>query len=427
VVVGALVGLGAMLLTAAVLGAAGSSRAHAAYREALRELREGDRRLEPGGVPRRLEDELRWYADVSASTRDAGWRSTAAVVLSLGAGSFVLGIWALADRPPALAVVAVVVLLVAVLLVSVLTVLDGRRLDGELRAAARRSALADVRRLEGSLVAVHRATAATRRAHRTWLRTRAADYPLASVLAAQRRRSFDRASAYRSRAVASLTRSVPVDLSGIAVRPPDGYAEGLRGLAPLISGAVLDDDTWASAVADLSRAAERDVARRTRWLFALAACAELREDPPARESAARWALEAAFLPARALGDARTDPLPDAVAIEPVRPETWEGALRRARTTGAGPLLLAEVTLHWAYALVSAAPDAAGAALDPAISAATEVMTETPDPDDYLRRVRPGFEDLGASSVQLSRLVPPWTAAPTPSPSADAERTPAPPA
>ena len=34
-----------------------------------------------------------------------------------------------------------------------------------------------------------------------------------------------------------------------------------------------------------------------------------------------------------------------------------------------------------------------------------MMTETRDPDEYLGRVRPGFEALGATSAQLSRLVP----------------------
>jgi hypothetical protein len=143
----------------------------------------------------------------------------------------------------------------------------------------------------------------------------------------------------------------------------------------------------------------------------LAACAELRDDQPARESAARWALEAAALPPRTPGDPRSDPLPDTVAIEPTRPETWEGALRRARTVGAGPLLLAETTLRWAYALVTA-----GDPLDLAVAAAAEVMTETTDPDEYLGRVRPGLESLGATGAQLSRLVPQWHA-PTPAPTA----------
>ena len=59
-VVGALVGMGALLLAAAVLSAGSVLRLHGAYGEALRELRDGDRRLEPGAGPgRRLEDELR--------------------------------------------------------------------------------------------------------------------------------------------------------------------------------------------------------------------------------------------------------------------------------------------------------------------------------------------------------------------------------
>lgn len=558
-IVGALAGL---LVTAAVVGAVGSSRAHAAYRESLRELRDGDRRLEPGTGPgRRLEDELRWYADVGAATRDAGWRSSAAVALALLALALVPGIWALTSAD-ALTAVSVVVLLVAILLVAALAASDGRRSEAGLRVAARRSALGNVRRLEDSLAQVQRSTQAQRAAHRSWLRTRAAAYPLAPVLAALRRRTWERSVARRTRSVAALTRAVPVSLAGLSVRAPDGYAEGVRGLSALLGSAPLDDDTWATAVADLGRAAERDVPRRTRWLSALAACAELRSDPPARESAARWALDAAALPPRAVGDPRTDPLPDAVALEPVRPGTWEHALRRARANQAGPILLAEVTMRWAYALVTAdapaepvpegeplvphartsaaaaeivptardatarepntltappahgstaaptdpptapgtdrpptgtpgtnlppggvaaagaaprvpampgavpqdaatpgavprnpagpgavprdpaapgakpptaadsdpaaqsdpAADRAGrraapgpseaemhaAVLDPAVSAAAEIMTETTDPDEYLRRVRPGFEDLGATSAQLSRLVPAWT-------------------
>lgn len=404
--VGALIGVGALLLTAALLGAAGAARGHAAYREALRELRDGDRRLEPGSGPgRRLEDELRWYADVSASSRDSGWRASAAATVVLCAASLVLAIWALTLRPPTLTVVTIAALMLAVLLVGAFAVLDGRRSEVALRSAARRSALGNVRRLEDALVAVHSATAALRDAHRRWLRTRAAGYPLAGVLARQRRRGVHRAAAHRNRAVAGLTRAVPVDLTGIAARPPDGYADGLRGLGPLLGGAPLDEDTWAAAVADLSRAAERDAPRRSRWLSALAACAELRDDPPALESAARWALDAAALPSRPVGDSRTDPLPDAIAVQPVRPGTWERALYRARTVGAGPILLSEVTLRWAYALVAIDPDS----LDPAVTAAAQVMTETADPDEYLRRVRPGFETLGATSAQLSRLVPQWAA------------------
>jgi hypothetical protein len=527
VIVGALVGL---LVTAAVVGAVGSSRAHAAYRESLRELRDGDRRLEPGGTPRRLEDELRWYADVSAATRDAGWQATAVAASVLFVLALVAGVWGLALDPPTGTVVGVAVLLAAALLVAVLSGLDGRRSEAALRSAARRSALGNVRRLEDSLAAVQRSTLALRSAHRAWLRTRAADYPLAPVLAAARRRTYERSVARRARAVAALTRAVPVSLSGLSVRAPDGYADGLRGLSALAGGAPMDDDTWAAAVADLNRAAERDTPRRTRWLSALAACAELRTDAAARESAARWALDAAALPARAVGDPRTDPLPDAVALEPVRPSTWAAALHRARFNNAGPILLAEVTLRWAYALVAAdsgeadpaaptpdgddqyvptsrssaaadviptardatdrvptnlttertvphtggataavphtggataavpsaggagasppptagptaprapgapggpvdpatppgpgatAPDRAAllaAVLDPAVTAAAEIMTETADPDEYLRRVRPGFESLGATSLQLSRLVPAWPA-PTPAPTA----------
>ena len=82
VVVSALVGMGALLLAAAVLSAGSARGCTRAYREALRELRDGDRRLEPGAGPgRRLEDELRWYADVTAAGRDSGWRYAAAVVV----------------------------------------------------------------------------------------------------------------------------------------------------------------------------------------------------------------------------------------------------------------------------------------------------------------------------------------------------------
>ena len=405
-VVEVLVTLAAVLVTAAVTGGVASARGHAAYREALRELRDGERRLEPGaaGTPRRLVDELRWYADVAAATRDSGWRLAAGMVALLGVAGLVLGIWALADGVPALDAAAVVILLGALLLVVLLVVADGMRSDRRLVAAVQRSPLRPVRRLEDAVAAVHLATGRARRAHRAWLRTRAAGYPLSSVLARRRRRTHRRAVARRERAVQRLRRAVPVDLETVAVRPPDGYADGLRGLSPLLSGAVSDDGRWAAAVGDLNRAAERDAARRTRWLSALAACAELRDDPPARESAARWALDAAALGEPGTpGGPRTDPLPDAVAVEPVRPATWEGALRRARTVGVAPGLLAEVTLRWAYALVSA-----GAGLDAAVTGGAEVMAELAEPEDYLRLVRPGLEQLGASSPQLSRLVPQWT-------------------
>ena len=412
VVVSALVGMGALLLAAAVLSAGSALRLHAAYRAALRELRDGDRRLEPGAGPgRRLEDELRWYADVTAASRDSGWRYAAAVVVGVCAGVVVLAVWTFTVRPPALSVATAVVLLVLTLVVTALCLLEGRRFERLLDAAGRRSALGSVRRLEDALVQVQRATADLRAANRTWLRTRSATYPTSAQLAGWRHRAVGRAATRRSRALAALSRAVPVDLPGISVRPPDGYADGVRALTPLVVAGPMDDDTWAAAVADLSRAAEKDGPRRTRWLSALAACAELRDDQPARESAARWALDAAALPARTPGDVRSDPLPDTVAIEPTRPETWEGAVRRARAVGAGPLLLAEATLRWAYALV-----AAGNSLDPAVTAAVEVMTETGDPDEYLGRVRPGLEALGATSAQLSRLVPQWHA-PTPAPTA----------
>jgi hypothetical protein len=408
VVVSALVGMGALLLAAAVLSAGSALRLHAAYREALRELRDGDRRLEPGAGPgRRLEDELRWYTDVTAAGRDSGWRYAAAVVVGAGAGVVVLAVWTFTVRPPALSVATAVVLLVLTLVVTALCLLEGRRFERLLQAAGRRSTLGSVRRLEDALAQVRRATADLGVANRTWLRTRSATYPMAPQLAGWRHRAVGRAAARRSRALAVLSRAVPVDLAGMSVRPPDGYAEGVRALTPLAVAAPMDDDTWAAAVADLSRAAEKDGPRRTRWLSALAACAELRDDQPARESAARWALDAAALPPRTPGDPRADPLPDTVAIEPTRPETWAGAVRRARTVGAGPLLLAEATLRWAYALA-----ATGQSLDPAVGAAAEVMTETRDPDEYLGRVRPGFEALGATSAQLSRLVPQWHA-PTP--------------
>ncbi|HVE29375.1 MAG TPA: hypothetical protein VNC80_04870, partial [Mycobacteriales bacterium] len=108
-VVSALVGMGALLLAAAVLSAGSALRLHAAYRQALRELRDGDRRLEPGAGPgRRLEDELRWYADVTSAGRDSGWRYAAAVVVGACAGVAVLAVWTFTVRPPALSVATAV-------------------------------------------------------------------------------------------------------------------------------------------------------------------------------------------------------------------------------------------------------------------------------------------------------------------------------
>jgi len=405
VVVDALVGMGALLLAAAVLSAGSALRLHAAYREALRELRDGDRRLEPGAGPgRRLEDELRWYADVTAAGRDSGWRYAAAVVVGVCAGVTVLAVWTFTVRPPALSVATAAVLLALAVVITALCVLEGLRFERLLREAGRRSALGGLRRLEDTLVQVQSANADLGAANRTWLRTRSATYPMAAQLANWRHRAVRRATTRRSRALAELSRVLPVDPAGMSVRPPDGYADGVRGLNPLAAAAPMDDDAWEAAVADLSRAAEYDAPRRRRWLSALAACAELRDDPPARESAGRWALDAAALPARARGDRRTDLLPDTVAIEPSRPKTWEGAVGRARAVGAGPLLLAEATLRWGYALAASGND-----LDRAVDAAAEMMTETRDPDEYLSRVRPGFEALGATSAQMSRLVPQWHA------------------
>ena len=165
---------------------------------------------------------------------------------------------------------------------------------------------------------------------------------------------------------------------------------------------------------------ELDTARRQRWLSALAACAELRDDPAARESAARWTLDMAALahadtldsmrraPAGLAAD-RYDPMPDAAIVEPRRPVTWESALRRARETGAHPWLLASVLVRWAYALVLDRPAArVDPVIAPAVDAAVEVMHALPEPsvDLYLRLVRAGLADLGASGSQMSRLVPP---------------------
>ena len=125
----------------------------------------------------------------------------------------------------------------------------------------------------------------------------------------------------------------------------------------------MDDDTWAAAVADLSRAAEQDGPRRTPLAVRpgrLRRAARRPAGPGVRRAAGPW-TRPRCRPAPA-ATRRADPLPDTVAIEPSRPETWEGAVGRARAVGAGPLLLAEATLRWAYALV-----ASGNALDPAVT------------------------------------------------------------
>ena len=234
VVVSALVGMGALLLAAAVLSAGSALRLHSAYREALRELRDGDRRLEPGAGPgRRLEDELRWYADVTAAGRDSGWRYAAAVVVGACVGVVVLAVWTFTVRPPALSVATAVVLLALMLVVTGLCLLEGRRFERLLHAAGRRSALGGVRRLEDTLVQVQRATADLAAANRHLAAHPVGDIPVraaAGPLAAPRGRPGHRPpvpDAGRARP------AVPVDLAGIAVRPPDGYSDGVRALTPM--------------------------------------------------------------------------------------------------------------------------------------------------------------------------------------------------
>jgi len=419
--------LGAVLVAAAVLAAATSIRLHAAVREAARELRDGERRLEPHPHEpgRRLEDELRWYADVAAVPHDSRWRFAAAVVAVLAGIGLVVG---LVERPVTLPAAGV---LVALVLVPAWLIADGVRAEAALRPAVGRVPLAPVRRLEDALVRADRDARRAGRAHRSWLRTAAAGYPGAPLVARRRAGSYARAAARHGRALATLRRAAAARHEpAVRIRPPAGYAEGLRGLRTLLTDPTitplatpprppvggLKDDAWAAAVADLSRAAELDGDRRSRWLFAAAACAELRDDPPARESAARWSLAALATPRRPLGPPRTDPLPDAVAVEPRRPDTWAAAVRRARTTTATPELLAEAVLRWAYALVRTAPGTPAAdAIDPAVTEAAAIMADLPDPDPYLRIVRPGFEQLGARSAQLSRLVPLRPVAPAPAP------------
>jgi hypothetical protein len=536
--------MGALFVAAVVLAAAVSARLHGAYELAARELRDGERRLEPGpGRGRRLEDELRWSADVAAVPRDSGWRQAALVVIALAVAGFVAGLSGPVDT-------AVVCVLAGLVLVPAWLVADGARVEARLTEVSRRVPLAPVRRLEDALVRVDRARRRSGHAHRALLRTSAAGYPGAALVARVRAGAYGRAAARHDRALAALRRAaVPTPDPAVRVRPPTGYPEGLRGLRTLLttvptprlgstavgtpnlpsprppadgarsgttgpgatrsgdapsgadpipapddpllsspwpdptaspwpdptasswpdrddptgrpgadpaggrprpdptsSGAgpaagpggspygpswtgstarrggtapggdaagggatpwsgegrgSLGEEAWAGAVADLSHAAEADGDRRARWLYAAAACAELRDDAPARESAARWTLDALAAPRRPIGTPRTDPLPDAVAIEPRRPETWAGAHRRARATGAPAALLAESVLRWAYASIRA-----GGTLDEALAAATEVMSGLPDPEPFLRVARPGFEQLGVTSAQLSRLVPP---------------------
>ena len=84
----------------------------------------------------------------------------------------------------------------------------------------------------------------------------------------------------------------------------DGYVEGCAGSSRWSprchrrtgrAAAADDDAEWDAALDDLNRAVETRPAAPPRWLSALAACAELRDDPVARESAARWTLDMAAL------------------------------------------------------------------------------------------------------------------------------------
>lgn len=435
----ALSALGALLAIVTFVGGFASARLHGAYRDALRDLGESERRLdtgEVGHVDGRLDPELRWLAEVRDAARDSRWRESALLMSLLCVAGIVLGIWVLSEGVRALDAVAVVTLVAAAVLVTILLVLDGLWVRAALGATVQRSPLWGLLRLENLLTDTYTATVRMRDAHRSWLRTLVAGYPLAGTVGRWRLRAFLRAGRRRDAAADRLQRWGAADaalegLAGAGVRPPIGYVEGLRGLVPLVTrassaaGSVrpqLDDDAeWDAALDNLNRAVELDRPRHLRWLSALAACAELRDDPVARESAARWTLEmAALQQADTLGSGRRgplgiaadrfDPLRDAALVEPSRPATWEGALRRARETGAHPRLLASVLVHWAQALVldrPAVPDV-DAAISPAVSSAVEIMGALPERelDPYLRLVRAELSDLGASGAQMGRLVPP---------------------
>lgn len=452
----AVTALGALLGIVTLLGGFASSRLHGAYREALRDLRESERRLdarEAGHVDGRLEPELRWLAEIRDADRDARWRESALVMALLGAAAVALAIWTLVSGVRAVEAFAVIALAAAAVLVTVLLALDGQRVGRTLVATTRQARLWGLLRLENALSDVQRATVRRHAAHRAWLRSSAARQPLAGLVARWRERRFQRAEARRQRAVDRLptpssAAGVLDQLRGAGVRAPVGYVDGVRGLLPLVGrGAprLEDDADWDATLADLTRAVEQDAPRRLRWLAALAACAELRDDPVARESAARWALDMAALgpaDARAAAADRYDPLPDAALVEPVSPTTWAGAVRRARETGAPASVLASVLVRWAYALVLAQADgrpdgpaggrpdgpAGGrsdgpadrrsggpadgrgvdAAIAPAVDAGVEIMQALPEreSDRYLRLVRAGLSELGASGAQMSRLVPP---------------------
>lgn len=421
-----------LLLTVTLLGGYAAARLHAACAAAQAELRASERRLDVGDGPARsLPDELRSLAEVAAADRDSRWRESAAVAAVLALLAVVLGIWSLTRDLSAYDAVVTVALALATVLVVVLLVLDGARASARLAAAVDRHPLAGVRNLEAALTAVDAVPDPAR-------------MPVRPITVARLRDSARwRASARRATA---LSRVPQIDVPTAHVVFPPGYAEGIRGLRTLLaarsattdgSGPVLvpsadagtppgagqvDDQAWEAALADLGRAAELDAPRRARWLSALAACAELRDDPPARESAARWALDAAAAsdPAPRRGtDPRLDPLPDAVAVRPTNPDTWSGALRRAVHTDAPAPLLADVTVRWAYSLVANAPRSAPALLEPAVAAAVEISQNPPDGERYLELVRPGLERLGAAPEQMARLIPPRRIPPPPNPDPDA--------
>jgi hypothetical protein len=462
----ALSALGALLAIVTFLVGFASTRLHGAYRDALRDLRESLRRLdtrEPGHTDSRLDTELRWLAEVRDAARDSRWRESAILTSLLCAAAVTLGVWILTEDVRTIDAAAVLALTVAAVLVTILMVLDGLWIRAALAATVQRSPLWGVLRLESLLTDTYRATVRMRNAHRAWLQILTSGYPLAGLLGRWRLRRCLRASRRRDAAADRLAKwsaadTVLRDLTAAGVRPPAGYVEGLRGLLPLVARMSAmddralprldDDDEWDAALDHLNRAVELDHPRRVRWLAALAACAELRDDPVARESAARWTLEMAgarrtdtpgsmrYGPAGIAPD-RFDPLPDAAVVEPRRPDTWEGALRRARETGAQPWLLASVLVHWAYALVvdrprapdmdrTAAPDVdlpaapdVDAAIAPAVDAAVEIMGLLPEPevDRYLRLVRAGLSELGVGGVHMSRLVPPRVAVHAPIPAA----------
>ena len=431
--------LGSLLAVVTLLGGFAANRLHGAYREALRELRDGERRLDPEFMPaagsgQRLLSELRWFAELRDAGRDARWRPAAASMAVLSAVIVLLGGWILLANqwPDPLDGVAVVALVLAAVLVTLLLVADGSRLDSRLARASARSPLAPLVRVEEALAAVRTAGSRSGDAHRAYLRAAAATGWPSRLLARWRWWTFARADDRHYAAVRRLRRSgdgqaVVEALGSTTLGLPPGYADGLAGVLPLLAGyqpqpgdrirVQLDDSAWAAVLADLERAAELDGPRQLRWLSALAACAEARQDEAAQESAARWTLAAAtaqqsgpVLPGgRGWSGPRVDPLPDGMVIGPSRPPTFSGAVRRGRGLGTPDRLLADLLVRWAYALAAEQRDLGGNVLEPVVAAAVEIAgtdLEGRDPDDFLTVVRRDLGPLGATSDQLARLVPP---------------------